>query len=117
MERLKWSNTTKKFSKSLHHVGLFRVVKKKDGNGEYRMVVCAPWWSGVKDDWHTLTDTHVMDVFLWLGRYLALKGKLPRHLSLEAIAVGAQRTSKAIREVVATEIYAAARVPGGESGK
>lgn len=53
-----------------------------------------------------MTDTHAKDVFVWFGRYLALKGKLPRNLALEEIAIGAQRTAKAIREVNAMEVFA-----------
>ncbi len=72
------------------------------------MVVVEPWWSHGKTsgEWTTLTDCHVKDVFVWLGRYLALKGKLPRNMTLEQIAVGAQRTAKAIREVNACEMFA-----------
>lgn len=106
MGRLSRNACYLKYSKTLHHVGSFRVVKKRKGNGELRMIIERPWWM-VDDnprEWTTLTDSHVKDVFVWLGRYLALKGKLPRNLSLEEIAVGAQRTAKAIREVNAVEI-------------
>lgn len=105
-----------KYSKFLSHVGKFRVVKKKNGNGELRMVVEAPWWmTGKPDEWTTMTDTNVKDTFVWIGRYLALKGKLPRNLSLEEIAVGVQRTAKAIREVNAMEILAVEAGPSGLS--
>lgn len=108
MGKLARQNCSLKFSKSLHHVGRFRVVKKIGGNGEFRMVIEEPWWTRSKtsERWTTLTDSHVKDVFVWLGRYLALKGKLPRNLTLEQIAVGAQRTAKAIREVNACEMFA-----------
>lgn len=60
-----------------------------------------------------MTDSHVKDAFVWLGRYLALKGKLPRNLTLEQIAVGAQRTAKAIREVNAVELLVNEVGPSG----
>lgn len=107
--KLKRENCWLKYSKTLHHVGTFRVVQKKEGNKELRMVIHAPWWiAGDKAsrDWTSMTDTNVKDCFVWLGRYLALKGKLPRNVALEELAVGAQRISKGIREVNAMEVFA-----------
>lgn len=89
-----------------HHVAVFRIVQKKEGNKELRMITHSPWWMKDDREWASLTDSHVKNVFVWLGRYLAMKGKLPRNYSLEEIAVGAQRTAKAIREVNACEIFA-----------
>lgn len=83
--------------KWFHHVGVLRVVKTK--SGELRM-------RGPESPEHAcMGDRHLLDVFVWLGRYLALKGKLPKHVALEEIAVKAQRVPRAIREVVAAEIY------------
>lgn len=98
---VKIKNFTRLYKKWFPHVGTFAVVKKKS-SGELRLLIKnnSPW-----GDYSTVCDSKALDVFIWLGRYLALKGKLPRHLALEEIAVGAQRTSKAIREVIATEIY------------
>lgn len=100
--KLARKNCHLKYSKWFHHIGTLRVVKKMGGNGELRMVIqdhpCGR-------DWITLTDTNVKDVFVWLGRYLALKGKLPKNIALEEIAVASQRITKSIREVNATDIY------------
>lgn len=108
MSKLRRQDCWLKYSKSLHHVGKFRVVKKREGSKELRMVIARPWWSqeSPHEDWNALTDTHVKDVFVWLGRYLALKGKLPRNHTIEEIAVSSQRTSKALRELNACEIFA-----------
>lgn len=62
----------------------------------------------VKDDflkYRSITDSHLIDVFIWLGKYLARKGKLPRHMALDEIAVRTQRASKDIRAVIATEVF------------
>ncbi len=103
--RLKRSDVSLKGKKWFHRVGTFRIVKPMRGKGDLRMVSCQPRNFHGYDEWHTLTDSHVKDVFVWLGRYLAMKGKLPKNLALEEIAVGAQRTAKAIREVNAIDIY------------
>lgn len=110
--KLNRQNCWLKGSKTFHHVAVFRIVKKKEGNGELRMVTHSPWWAGNEREWASLTDSHVKDVFVWLGRYLAMKGKLPRNFSLEEIAVGAQRTAKAIREINASEIFAQMNTQG-----
>lgn len=52
-----------------------------------------------------IDDSNVKDVFVWLGRYLALKGKLPKHLNLDEIAIRAGRIKKDIHSHVAKEIY------------
>lgn len=83
--------------KWFHHVGTFYVVKKK--NGELKLK------GDFSPDHAAISDSHIQDVFIWLGRYLALKGKLPRHIKLDEIAVGSQRTTKAIHSVMANEIY------------
>lgn len=89
-----------KYSKWFHHFGTMRVVKKRS-NGQLILVKDENHFYG---EYRTITDSHARDVFVWLGRYLALKGRLPRHLTLEMVAVGSQRTTKAIREVVAMEV-------------
>jgi len=65
------------------------MVSRDNQNGEYS----------------TIGDYHALEVFIWLGRYLAKKGKLPRHLALDATAVKAQRVSKDIRAIIATEHF------------
>lgn len=89
------------YSKWFHHIGTMRVVRKKT-NGELRLIICHGFGT---DDVHSLTDSHALDVFIWLGRYLAQKGKLPRHLALDETAVKAQRVSKDIRSIIANEHY------------
>lgn len=90
-------------SKWFHHVGTFKIRKRK--NGDLRLHIRdSPMCLG-KGNEASLTDSHVKDVFVWLGRYLAIKGKLPKHLALEEIAVRSNRTTKAIRSVVANEVY------------
>lgn len=90
-----------RFSKPLRkkwfrHVGEFRLVKTK--SGEYRLKCNGPEYAAI-------SDSHIKDVFIWLGRYLALKNKLPRHIRLEEIAVGSQRTTKAIQQTIGVEMY------------
>ena len=98
--KLERKQITRKFSKWFHHMGTMRVVVKRS-TGEMILVSsedrAGPYWS--------IADSHALDVFIWLGRYLALKGKLPRHLSLDGIAVATQRASKDIRAVIATEHF------------
>ncbi len=89
------------YSKWFHHVGTMRAVVKKK-SGEMILVFQDGIGGGEYD---TITDSHALDVFIWLGRYLAKKGKLPRHLALDEIAVKIQRSSKDIRAVIATEHY------------
>jgi hypothetical protein len=76
------------------------VVRKKS-NGELRLIVAQERYG----DYASISDSHALDVFIWLGRYLAQKGKLPRHVILDEIAIRAQRVSKDIRAVVATEHF------------
>jgi hypothetical protein len=52
-----------------------------------------------------MTDSHVRDVFIWFGRYLAMKGKLPRSVLLDEVAVRSGRVTKDIRGVLAMEEY------------
>ena len=95
--RTKFSNRNKKW---VH--GMFTlVVGKNRQTGDLR--VFRNCWGS--EEYPTMTDGHMGDLFIWIGNYLALKGKLPRHMALDQIAVGAQRTSKAIREVIATEHF------------
>lgn len=104
MNRVSWQECRKVYSfmfqKRLRGFGGFIIAKNKK-TGELRALENHGWPNG----YSTLTDSRLQDIFIWIGRYLALKGKLPRHLALEEIAVGAQRTSKAIREVIATEHF------------
>jgi hypothetical protein len=94
----KWKVVRKKW---FHHVGTLRVVKTE--KGELRMRA-----SGTPNDCY-MTDSNVRDVFIWLGRYLAEKGKLPRHIQLDQIAVATQRSSKDIRAVIANEVFDSVR--------
>lgn len=83
--------------KWFRHVGTLFIVKKPCG--EIR--IKGPH----SPEYSAMSDRNVQDVFIWLGRYLAMKGKLPRHIKLEEIAVGSSRTTQAIRSVVANEIF------------
>lgn len=102
-----------------HHVAKLRIVRKRTGTEAMRMVACnEPTKFGGREEWITIKDSHLKHVFVWIGRYLAKKGQLPRNYTLEEIAVGAQRTSKAIREVNAVEIFQQESRPrGGKGGK
>lgn len=88
------------YSKWFHHMGTMRVVRKKSNS---ELILVGDREPGSVFD--TIGDSHALDVFIWLGRYLAKKGKLPRHLALDEIAVKVQRSSKDIRAVIATEHY------------
>ena len=101
MSHVKLSNYNRLYQKWWPHVGRLAVVKKKTTGKLQLLIQNESMWG----DYSTVCDTRAVDVFVWLGRYLALKGKLPRQIALEEIAVGAQRTSKAIREVIATEVF------------
>lgn len=85
-------------SKWFHHVGTFKVVRL--ANGETRLRGPHSHAS------YCIGDRHVQDVFVWLGRYLASKGKLPRHVTLDELAVKSTSVGRGIRQVIATEHYA-----------
>lgn len=84
--------------KWFHHVGTLYVVKNKS-TGELRMK------GDFSQERCAISDSHIKEVFIWLGRYLAIKGKLPRHISLDLIAAQSTRTTKGIREVMAKEMF------------
>ncbi len=84
-------------SKWFHHMGTLRVVKTPTGQIRMR---------GDHSPNHAcIHDSHIREVFIWLGRYLAEKGQLPHHVALGEIAIRAQRVPKDIRSVMAMEVY------------
>lgn len=70
-------------------------------------------FTGNEENPQVLTDGALLDLFIWLGRYLAEKRKLPRHLNLELIAQGANRTSRELRTLIAMETLEDAQKPSG----
>jgi hypothetical protein len=84
------------YKKWVHHLGTLKVVKWNNDirmRGEY------------SPDHACMTDGHIMEVFIWLGRYLAMKGKLPRHMALEECAIRSNFNAKEIRKVIAKEVW------------
>lgn len=87
-------------SKWFHHMGTMSVFRRKSDG-----MTCVVVPQGDFGKYRSINDCHLLDVFIWLGKYLARKGKLPRHLALDEIAIKTQRASKDIRAVIATEIF------------
>lgn len=87
------------YKKWFPHIGTFRAIKKKT-NGELRLFVDIG--SG---EYSSVTDSQVKDMFLWFGRYLAFKGKLPNNIKLAETSVLAGRVKTQIMEVVAMNVY------------
>lgn len=90
------------FSKWFPRLGKFRVVKKKT-TGELRLFISLG--NGFDRKYDSVTDSRAMDLFIWLGRYLALKKKLPSAISLNETAILSGRVERQIREVMANDVY------------
>ena len=87
------------FTKWFPNVTTFKVVKKKS-NGELRMYVHTG-----SNEYSSMPDSNVKAMFLWLGRYLAMKGKLPKHIKLAETAVLSGRVKTQLMEVLASEVF------------
>lgn len=84
------------YKKWVHHVGTLRVVEFKKQirmRGEH------------SPDHACMSDYHIMDVFIWIGRYLAMKGKLPKHMALEECAIKSNQVARQVRAVIAKEVW------------
>lgn len=91
-----------KFSKWFPHVGTFRVIQKHT-NGELRLYVSEK--GGVPKEYSSITDSKAMDMFIWLGRYLALKGKLPADTKLLEASVLANQVATDMRQALTRYVY------------